>query len=407
MEADTLGASMPSTATIEGFDILCFSTSPWEAPYGSRQELMSRLARTNRVLFVEYQAHWLHPFRYLHLRRGAGWIPGHIRRPAQSLWVYTPPFSVPGGLYGGWLNSWNQRQLLRSLRPILRRLGFHRPILWTYPPRSALLLGKLNERLRIYHCIEAFEEQKQHPSCRAWMVEYGRRLTTQCEIVMACSHRLCDQLHRWRQDVVFLPPGVDLAVFDPQRATEPPPELRELQRPLLGYIGSIDQRVDVELLEAVARACPKATLVLVGPIHHAIPVGGLRRLPNVRLIDPQPKEVVPRYIRQMDVCLIPYKVTPFTEVILPLKLFEYLAMGKSVVSTHLKELRPYASVIRLVDTPAQFIAAVQATLASGATQRSEEVDVRRQLASWDDRVAQVSELIRRHLPMETPAGASR
>lgn len=379
---------------IRGFDIVCLSTSPWEAPYGSRQELMSRFARGNRVLFVEYQASWLHPLRYPQLRRSRGWLPGQIRAVADQLWVYTPPLGFPWGAYADSINQWNQRRLVRALRGILDRLGFTRRLLWIYTPLSAPLLGQLDEVFSVYHCIEAFQEERPSGRRQRWLAEYERRLATQCDLVIAGSRQLSEHLKQWRRDVVWMPPGVDLDTFNAQIKRANPKEFVGIRPPILGYVGSIDHRIDFELMEEIGKRFPQATLVLVGAVYESARTNGLRKLANIRMIGPKPKEVLPAFIQRMDVCLIPYRVTPFTQGILPLKLFEYLALGKAVVATALPELQPYASVVRVANDREEFLRAIGDFLygnrqCSGVTPPH--------LVSWDERVEEISAAIEERL----------
>ena len=387
---------------ITNHDIVCVSTSPWSAPYGSRQELMSRLARENRVLYVEYQADWLDPARYPQLRRAAGWHPGRMRRLDERLWVLTPPLGMPGASFSKRINAWNQRRLGRAIQARLRELGFRDILLWAYPPFSAPLIGTLGERLSLYHCIEAFaEERSSNRLARRRLSAYEQALVSRCGVVMACSQRLCQRLGRWRDDVVWMPPGVALDAFTPQLEGESS-ELDGLPRPLLGYAGSIDRRVDVRLLDAVAQAFPEATLVLIGPVHRDAHVNGLRGRPNVRWLGSQPKARLPALLQRLDVCLIPYRLNAFTSVILPLKLFEYLAMEKPVVSVALPELRPYASAIHLAEDRAGFIAAIRSALTERPATRGE----RMRLASWDERLEQISQVIEERLARRDRLGRS-
>jgi glycosyltransferase involved in cell wall biosynthesis len=378
---------------ITGQDIVCVSTSAWNTPYGSRQELMSRLAGANRVLFVEYQADWLHPLRYRRLRSSGGWHPGRLRTVSSGLWVYTPPLGLPGGLQSRGINALNQRQLAGALSGLLRTLGFGRPILWIYAPQSVWLLGRLGEQVSLYHCIEAFEQESSSGSARRCLRAYEEALARRCDVVLACSQTLCARLRRWRQDVVWLPPGIDTEVFDPSRRGTEPMELRDAPRPLLGYAGAIDHRLDVPLLERLAAAFPHGTLVLVGPVHERLSLERLQRLPNVRLIGPMPKPRLPAFLGRFDVGLIPYVKTPFTDAILPLKLFEYLAMRVPVVATDLAELAPYDKTVRLASGADAFIAGVREALAGTRGLGAGEG----RLVSWDARVEDVSALLAQRL----------
>src|SRR4029450_8258323 len=131
---------------------------------------------------------------------------------------------------------------------------------------------------------------------------------------------------------VFAPHGVDVELFgkaqDP--ATEIPAAARNLQKPVIGYFGSIHEWIDVELIEWLARARPEWTFLLTG--HAAVDVAALRALSNVQLIGAQPYHSLPAWAKAFDVAIIPYRMNRQVENANPLKLREYLACGKPVVS---------------------------------------------------------------------------
>ena len=192
-----------------------------------------------------------------------------------------------------------------------------------------------------------------------------------------------------------------METFNPERTTEEPGALRGFARPIVGYVGSIDRRVDLDLVESVAQAFPRASVVLVGPIHKRLDVSRLRRLANVRLIGWQPKSAVPAFIQRMDVCLIPYHCSSFAEAILPLKLFEYLAMRKPVVATALHELKAYETMIAVAHTREAFLDAVREAL-----QRPSALARGMAPASWDARIETVSLILNRLLSRGETVGVS-
>ncbi len=385
---------------LSGRDIICCSTTPWQAPYGSRQELMSRFARANRVLFVEPQVSWMHPLRYPRLRRSQGWVPGRLRQEQERLWIYTPPLGIPPAIGPRSVNRWNALQLRAALQQVAGRLEFSRPIAWIYAPTAVALLGGLDEAFRVYHCVSAFHEEQRSAASRRFILGCERRLAESCDLVVADSQASLARLSAWRLDALWLPPGIDRGLFSPHAAAAPPEELRDARPPILGYVGSIDDRVDLELLAQVARRWPEATVALVGPVHERVRIRALARLSNVRFIGPKPKANVPAFLRRMDVCLIPFRRTPFTDTILPLKLFEYLAMERPVVATALPELRPYAAWVSIADDERAFLEAVGASLSSGRAGASTPPGP---FPSWDDQAERLAAAIEARQPAEVSA----
>jgi glycosyltransferase involved in cell wall biosynthesis len=188
------------------------------------------------------------------------------------------------------------------------------------------------------------------------------------DIIFARTAGLAAAKRRLNRKTYLLPGGVDTAHFDPARVAAPPADVAALPRPRVGLVGTIDDRVDVGLLVHCAGSLPEATFVLVGPVKwHRVDVRPLEELPNVHFLPPCPHAEVPAIAAALDVCLIPYRVNPYTEGLSPIKLHEYLALGKPVVATDLPYLRREAEHICVAYGPEEFVAAVREALARPPT----------------------------------------
>lgn len=350
----------------------CFlSTTDYDAPqFGSRQQVALELARRgHRLLFVETP-------RALHslvtdpvgTRRALGRL-GRLRPVAERLYAYTP-WPVLPHYYHPWPNAINQRLLADDVQRALRRLRWRPDVLWTYWPNTAPLLGRLGERCVVYHCIDDFAAAGYPLTSTQTIAAMERRLCERVDLIVARTQALAEAKRAWNPRSLFLPGGVDTARFDPARALPMPPSLAALSPPRLGLVGTLDDRVDYALLLACAQALPQASLILVGPLkgHRASPtqraaLAALQGQANVRLLPPCPPEEAPAYLAAFDVCLIPYGDNAYTRGLSPIKLYEYLAMGKPVVSTPLPYVQREAAHVRLAaDSPA-FTRAIQEALA--------------------------------------------
>src|SRR5205823_1430488 len=134
-----------------------------------------------------------------------------------------------------------------------------------------------------------------------------------------------------RERTRVVPLGVDLQLFEPSVGSAQ--EMAGLPRPRLGLMGGLDERVDFELLRALALADPNWSVVLVGPVLDIAGAQQLTGLPNVHLIGQRPYERMPEYLSGLDVCLIPYRRTRWTDGCFPAKLHEYMASGRPIVAT--------------------------------------------------------------------------
>jgi glycosyltransferase involved in cell wall biosynthesis len=180
--------------------------------------------------------------------------------------------------------------------------------------------------------------------------------------VFVQSVRYAERFRSWHPRIFAFPGGVNLERFDPVSVARAP-GIDDLRRPVIGYIGGLHQHLDVELLRKLAQVMPEASIVLVGPILGD--VGPLRAERNIHLLGPRSIEVLPSLISAFDVGLIPYVLSRYTETVYPNKLFEYLAMGRPVVTTDLPELRPLQLpevAVRVGTDHDRFIGAVQAAL---------------------------------------------
>ncbi len=349
---------------------LFISTTDWDAPqFGSRQQIAQLLARRgHQVLFVEVP-------RALHslisapaATRRALTRMGRLRPLATGLFAYTPRPVLP--IYYHPLTNWvNQRLLAHDVRGAYRRLGWTRPdVLWTYWPNSGDLVGRLGERVAVYHCIDEFAT-RAYPLVGAGVIaRMEAALCRKVDCIFARTQELAEAKARFNPCTTYLPGGVDIALFDPARVTEDAAEMAALPHPRVGFLGTVDDRVDTELLAAVARQLPHVTFVVAGPVkQHLVDMGALAALPNVYFLPAFAHVDAPALVAALDVCLIPYRINSYTKGLSPLKLYEYLAMGKPVVATDLPYLRREAAHIDIAAGVDAFRAAIAKHLASPPT----------------------------------------
>jgi teichuronic acid biosynthesis glycosyltransferase TuaH len=189
---------------------------------------------------------------------------------------------------------------------------------------------------------------------------------------------------------VVVPNGID-----PQEWSGPPASAPgwagELRRPLLAYVGSLDERIDVAALAALACELPEATLLLVGPLLDPDHLAPLRELGNVEIRDPLGRSAVAALIRSADVGLIPHVSSPLTRAMSPLKLYEYLAGGLPVVAADLPPVHGVDAGVRLVEPGGDYAVAVREALQTGpAPEQQREAFI--EANSWSRRIEQLLDL---------------
>jgi glycosyltransferase involved in cell wall biosynthesis len=322
---------------LEGRDIVCFSHD-WNGDPLSKTHLMRLLARNNRVLWVNsigYRAPTVS-------RADAGRIVKKllaaatpVREVEPNLFVLSP-LAVPA--YGiAAVRALNASLLRLQVRMAMRRLGFRRPINWTFNPAAGLLAGSLGETVLIYHCVDEYTAFSGVPS--AALARLEENLLRRADAVVVSAERLYRSKAALNPRTALVRHGVDFEHF--RRALDPetraPEEIAGLPRPVIGYFGLIGRDwIDMDVLTHVARRFAHGSLVMLGKA--TMDVSALARLPNVHLLGRKPYAVLPAYCRGFDVALIPFPVSEVTLNANPLKAREYLAAGLPVVSTPIPEV---------------------------------------------------------------------
>jgi glycosyltransferase involved in cell wall biosynthesis len=394
---------------LRGKDIVCVSSLDWSAMWTSKQQIMHRLAETNRVLYVEEPVTMLAPLKVpAHWRRWGAALP-RLNRIDAGLWTLTPPPFLPFGNMKAVVNRANQAVLCRYIEWAMNRLYFDEEyIFWTYLPTSVVLLDHLTARpgaaegrvastgrrpcLTVYHCVDehsAFPGFVSPETVKA----YDDALTRRADLVITTSENLRLSRERLNPHTYTVLNAADVEIFN--RALDPdvalPADLAAIPAPRLGVVGLHDSRLDVDAIEAIALADRSWQMVLIGPVKAGqVDEPRLRRLPNVHFLGEKPRAELPGYLKGMAAALIPYKRNELTRNIFPLKLFEYLAAGVPVVAGGLPELASFSGAIGVADGPADYPGLVRQQIESdSAEKRAARVALAAQ-NTWAHRVKQIS-----------------
>lgn len=378
---------------LRGRDIVCVGFADWDTELWTNQHhLMSRLARENRVLFVESlglrqpQLAGRDVKRIVRrLRRGVA-----PPRAADGLHVLSP-LVVPLHRFAA-VRALNRRLLPWLVRRATRRLGLRRPILWAYVPQAEALLDALDPSLVVYHCVDDIAAQPgiDGASFRAAEARFAAR----ADLVLASAPSLAARMRTLSSNVLDAPNVADTALF--ARALEDGPgdaALDALPHPRIVFTGAVvATKVDVGLLVELARARPQWSFALVGPVGLGDPrtdVSALAAEPNVHLLGPRAYGELPDVLRGADAGLIPYARNTLTDGIFPMKVYEYLAAGLPVVATELPSIAGVADVATAPDA-----AGIAALLDGVLVHDDRERRLARSRAaaahSWDARLEQIA-----------------
>ncbi len=402
---------------IAGRDVVLISSIDWKDVWQVPQEIALRLARAgNRVLFVENtgvrvpRASDLSRVRLRLLRWMRAWRAGGLGPHSEGVYISSPVVLPP---FGPVLRRRiNRHLLLPGIARAARRLGMRDPLLWTFLPTDSAL--EIIRSLRgggsavIYYCAADFRLLTPYADDLA---HCEQEILRQCDVVFATCSALTNHCAKWNQNVHACPHGVDLAAFPTEEISSGTAVagdavesyrrmLPSLPRPIIGFIGGLHRFVDFRLTVEMARARPNWTWVFVGPGECSS--SGLARLPNVRMLGRQPHEDLVHYLRTFDLGIVPYLKNAYTRTILPVKINEYLAAGKPVVSTDLEPVVEFNSVHEVLITsdnqPGSFLEAIERALGTAADPAS--VSRRRAVAAqydWNARLERMCAVIEKRI----------
>jgi glycosyltransferase involved in cell wall biosynthesis len=379
---------------MNGETIVILANAEWD--WSNRvncHHIAARLAERNRVLFVDtIGGRTPAPREFKKIARRLRRIAGGIRRISANLTVLAP-FVIP--MYGSEkIRALNTALLARQIRGALPRNT--RPILYFFLPSLVGLVGRFNEKLVVYHCIDVHAANPNVPARRvnAWEEELLRR----ADVVFASAATLFADKRAANANTFCLPNVADADHFARARDAILPTadELKDLPHPIAGFIGNITAyKLDLGLLRAAAERKRDWQFVLIGPVGRGDPstdVSGLRRTQNIHLLGERAYAELPRYVKAFDVCLIPFHLNDSTRGTLPMKFFEYLAAGKPVVATDLPALAEFRDFFYPAHSVEEFCAALDSALNEEPSRAEARVQIARQY-SWSARMREIEELL--------------
>lgn len=377
--------------TLRGEDILCFSHD-WTGDPLSKTHLMRVLSEDNRILWINSLANR----RPTATTGDLGRVLSKLKRFTEPVREVEPnifvlnPLAVPA--YGTALvRRFNRRFLLGQVRRAMRRLGFRNPVNMVFNPAAGLLAGRLGESRLIYYCVDDYTE---FTGVAGGLREIEEDLFRRSDLVVVSAEKLLADKKKYNPNTRLIRHGTDWRHF--QRAADPetpvPHEIRDLPRPVIGFHGLLADWVDYELIRKVAERFSAGSVVLIGKtaLDTGEKIGVIEGLPNVHLLGRRPYERLPDYCRGFDVALNPFIINDLTLAANPLKVREYLAAGRPVVSTDLPEVRRLAHCLVGRDH-AEFLERIAEALRYPVAAREISDSVREE--SWEARVEELRALV--------------
>ena len=328
-----------SCAFLQDIDLLCFSHLRWGFVFQRPNHLLSRFSKHQRVFFIEEPVFHDEADRL------------QIDNYNENLFIVTP--YLRHGLTEEEIFS-KQRKYISSL---ITSKKINKYLSWYYTPMALPFTEHLNPEMVIYDCMDELSAFKFAP---AQLTILEKELFRKADVVFTGGQSIYESKKNHHHNIYPFPSSIDKHHFGAARNIQnDPADQQGIPHPRFGFFGVVDERFDIDLLDQVAKAKPDWHFVILGPVVKIDPAT-LPRYENVHYLGGKKYEELPAYIAGWDIATIPFAMNESTKFISPTKTPEYLAAGKPVISTPIKDVvSPYGDhkLVHIVSNADQFIRA--------------------------------------------------
>jgi UDP-galactopyranose mutase len=358
------------------YDLVCLSHLRWDFVYQRPQHLLSRSAKQRRTFFIEEPM----------FTEGEAHLDVSTREDGVCVVVPYLPANE--------LSEVTREAVLQGLiDSLFAKHAIRNFVLWYYTPMAMAFTHHLEPLAVIYDCMDELSAFKGAPPA---LREREAELFKRADLVFTGGQSLYEAKRHQHPHVHAFPSSIDAAHFAQARnITEDPADQAHIAHPRLGFFGVIDERFDIELLAGLADARPEWQLVMIGPVVKIDP-NDLPRRENIHYLGGKSYKELPAYLAGWDVALLLFARNDSTRFISPTKTPEYLAAGKPVVSTSIRDVvRPYGQqgMVHIADTVAEMVKAIETAMSEDEGARLRRVDAFLSQNSWDITWNRMNELI--------------
>lgn len=367
--------------------IIFFPLVDWDAPWQRYQHLATAFSKQNKVIYCEPPV----SIKYL-LKNPRGLYKKLVgilqikKQIAENLFVLNSPVILPFGNRSHIINCINQFIILLLAKILVKDFKEKRNLcLWISDAIHYNLIEWLSPKISVYDCTDAFFFQDSKK--QAFHDKLRHRIIIKSNISFFTSQLYLDEGRKYSHNCHYVPNGVDTKNFK-KRHFPIPNEMKNINRPILGFVGSLDSRIDQDLINEILIKKPNFSLVFVGPIIRNL--GEFKNGNRVFLLGKKSYREIPNFINQFDVALIPYRPKK-AQAVYPVKLHEYLILGKPVVSTNIREIRQFSDVVYIGNNKNEFIEKIKLALNEQDINEKKKRIETAVKNTWTDRLRKVNQ----------------
>lgn len=353
--------------TAQYYDMIVFCHLRWQFVYQRPQHIISRMARTMKTLFVEEPLH-----------NPEDEEPGNLIVVNEMLHVLQP----------------NVKDI-ESIADIIPNYVKNKniPVGWFYSASFCPLLEPLHFETTVYDCMDELSLFKGAP---AHLINQEKYLMANADIIFTGGKSLYESKKQLHNNVHCFPSSVDQSHFaQALDGIAIPDDIANLQSPIVGYYGVIDERINLELLHEAAKKLPCVSFVMIGPLAK-IEESDLPKEPNIHYLGMKSYNELPHYLKAFDIAMMPFALNDATKYISPTKTLEYMAAGKPIISTKIIDVvRDYSICVSLIETADEFCEAIK-FLFEKTDRQSMEIEYYKILkkTSWDNTSHKMKSIIK-------------
>jgi|26BtaG_2_1085354.scaffolds.fasta_scaffold00129_10 glycosyltransferase involved in cell wall biosynthesis len=348
------------------YDIIVFCHLRWNFVFQRPQHIISRLSKKYSVLFIEepipFNDHEPLGYEFEEISRTL-----HILRP--------------------------KVRSISEISKVLENLSIKKSatIGWFYSAAFSDLIPEFNFANIVYDCMDELSLFKGAPK---ELIDQEKYLMAQANIVFTGGSALYESKNQGHSNVHCFPSSVDRAHFEKAKDNIPIPEdIKNIPRPIVGYFGVIDERIDYDLLQKTAKSLPNISFVMIGPLAK-VGEEDLPRESNIHYLGMRSYGELPHFLKAFDIAMMPFALNDATKYISPTKTLEYMAAGVPIISTAVKDVvRHYNNCIYLVGSPEKFSKSIQQILYEKKDEREKEFEAILSKTSWNNTVEEMNKLI--------------
>ena len=347
------------------YTLVCFSHLRWNFVHQRPQHLLSRFAKCFRIFFIE------EPIIYEGMDRI------ELKTPHENVQVVIPYLQSS-------LSTDMEVRQKTLLNMLFRQQAIGNYLFWYYTPQALSISEGFSPKLTVYDCMDELSAFKFAPS---ELKQQEKKLISKADLVFTGGESLYEAKKNLHEEVYCFPSSIDKAHFGKARVRQQEPEDQALiPYPRIGFYGVVDERFDSELLRQVADCRPDWHFVIIGPVVKINP-SSLPQASNIHYLGSKRYEELPNYLSGWDMATCLFALNESTKYISPTKTPEYLAGGKPVISTNIKDVaETYGKneLVYIAETAQEFIECAEKELAiKDKTQWLEKVDSFLRDNSWD------------------------